>query len=96
MLASVVVDKGRAVGHTANLVTVVPPRHNLGVLGGVLPKPVVCLTVVIDDVLAAVRKPRCEHDRGRRVGIGSDPCAVKDEEHEVDGGGSGNGKLGGV
>ena len=96
VVPGVVVDKGRAVGHTTNLVSVVPPRHDLGVLRGVLPKPVVCLTVVIDDVLAAVRKSGGEHDGGRRVGVRSDPCAVQNEQHEVDGGGSGDGELGGI
>lgn len=69
VVPGIVVDKGRAVGHTTDLVSVVPPRHDLGVLRGVLPEPVVCLTVVIDDVLATVRKSGCEHDGGRRVGV---------------------------
>merc|ERR1711939_637089 len=54
VVPGVVVDQRRTVGHTTNLVAVVPPTHNLSSLRGVLSQPVVRLTVVIDDVLATV------------------------------------------
>jgi hypothetical protein len=62
VVPGVVVDQSRAVGHTTNLVAIVPPAHDLGVLLGVLTEPVVGLTVVIDNVLAAVRHAGGKHD----------------------------------
>jgi hypothetical protein len=62
VVPGVVVDQSRAIGHATNLVAVVPPAHDLGVLLGVLAQPIVGLTVVIDDVLAAIGHARGEHD----------------------------------
>lgn len=55
VVPGVVVNESGAVGHAANLVAIVPPRHDLGVFRSVLTQPLVGLTVVIDDVLASIR-----------------------------------------
>lgn len=96
VVPGVVVDKGRTVSHTTNLVAVIPPGHDLGILGSVLPEPVVRLTVVVNDVLATIGQPGRKDNGGRRVGIGCNPCAVEHKEHEVHGGCTDNCELGGV
>ena len=45
----VVVDERRSVGHAADLVAVVPPRHDLGVVRRVLPEPVVGLLMIVNN-----------------------------------------------
>ena len=56
VVPGVVVNQGRAISHTTDLVAIVPPGHDLGVIRGVLAEPVVRLTVVIDDELATIRE----------------------------------------
>lgn len=51
VVPGVVVDKSGTVGHTTNLVTVVPPGHDLGGRLRVLAEPLIGLAVVVDDVL---------------------------------------------
>jgi hypothetical protein len=63
VVPGVVVDKSRTVGHTTDLVTVIPPGHDLGVLLGVLTEPVVSLTVVVDNVLRAIGHLRSQDNR---------------------------------
>ncbi len=46
----VVVDQSCSIGKTCNLISVVPPGHNDGILLGVHSQPVVSLTIVVDDV----------------------------------------------
>lgn len=50
VVPGVVVHQRGPVGHAGDLVAVVPPRHDAGVLVGVLPQPVVGLPEVIQDV----------------------------------------------
>lgn len=90
----VVVNQSRAVRHATNLVAVVPPRHDLGVLLGVLAKPLVRLSVIINDVLATIRHSAGQNDRRRRVGVGGDPGAVSHKHQQVDGHGSSHNNLG--
>ena len=78
----VVVDQSRPVRHSCNLISVIPPAHHNSILGRVLAKPVVCLTEVVDDVLAAIRVLRREDDGWGRVRAGRHICAVQDEEEE--------------
>lgn len=89
----VVVDERGTVRHTADLVAVVPPGHNLGVGLGVLAQPVVGFAVIVDDVLGAVGEAGGEDDRRRGVGVRGDPGAVKHEEHEVDARSADDGEL---
>ena len=90
----VVVDQRGPISHAANLVAIIPPRHDLGVFGRVLAQPLVRLTIVVDDVLAAVSQPAGQDNGGGRVGVGGDPCAVHDEQDQIDGHGSDHGGLG--
>lgn len=46
----VVVHQSGSVGHAGDLVTVVPPGHDAGVLVRVLPQPVISFPEVIQDV----------------------------------------------
>lgn len=84
VVPSVVVNQSRTVSHTTDLVTIIPPGHDLGIVLGVLTKPIIGLTVVIDDMLASIRKTAGENDRGGRVRIRSDPSAVSDKHQKVD------------
>ncbi len=54
----VVVHQRGPVCHAGYLVAVVPPAHDGRILVGVLPKPVVGLAEVVQDVAAAVRTVR--------------------------------------
>lgn len=96
VVPGVVVHESGSVSHTTNLVTVIPPRHDLGVFLGVLTEPLVRLSVVINDMLAAVGHAAGKNDRWRRVGVGGDPCAVRNEHEQVNGHGGNNGSLGDV
>lgn len=90
----VVVHQSRSVSHATNLVAIIPPRHDFGVLLGVLSQPLVRLTVVIDDVLRTIRHAAGKDNRRRRVGIGCNPGAVSDKHQKVDGHAGHNGHLG--
>ena len=46
----VVVDYHRSVRHPSDLIAVIPPRHDIGVLFGVLAKPVVALPEIINNI----------------------------------------------
>lgn len=50
VVPSVIVDQRGAIGHSRNLVTVIPPRHDPGLLVCVLSQPVVGLAEVVQDV----------------------------------------------
>lgn len=93
VVPGVVVDQGGAVSHTTDLVAVVPPRHDLGSRLGVLAEPLVCLTVIINDVLRAVSHTGSQNHGRRGVGVRGDPGAVKNEEKKVCGNGSSHGEL---
>lgn len=60
VVPGVVVDQCRSVSHATNLVAIVPPRHDLGILLGVLAEPLVRLAVIINDMLATVRHSTSE------------------------------------
>lgn len=92
----VVVNQGRAVRHTTDLVAVIPPGHDLGVVLSVLAEPVVRLTVIIDDVLASIRQAARENHRWGGVGVGGDPGAVRNEKKQIDDNGGGHDSLGQV
>lgn len=77
VVPGVVVDQSRTVSHTADLVAVIPPGHDLGSGLGVLTEPLVGLAVVINNVLGAVGHARSQDNGWRRVGVGGDPGAVK-------------------
>ncbi len=79
----IVIHQGRPICHSTNLIPIIPPRHDLGLLGCVLSEPAVGLSVVIDDVLTSVGKSAGEHNGRRGVSIGRDPCAVKHEKQQV-------------
>lgn len=54
VVPGVVVDEGCSVGETCDLVAVIPPTHDDGILAGVHSEPVVSLSVIVDDVFLAV------------------------------------------
>lgn len=84
VVPGVVVNQGRAVGHATNLIAIIPPRHNLGILLGVLSQPLVSLSVIINNVLATVRKATSQHNRWGGIGVGSDPGAVGHKHEKID------------
>ena len=63
IVPGVVIDKDCSVGHTSDLVSVIPPGHNFGVFRSVLLDPVICFSVVIDDESRAVLSS-ARHDNG--------------------------------
>lgn len=78
----IVIHKRRSIRHTSDLVSVIPPTHDDGILLCVLPQPVISLSEVIDNVLTTVGTSGSQHDRRRRVGVRSDPGTVVDEHDE--------------
>lgn len=78
----VVVNQSCSIREPSNLVTVIPPAHNLCVLLGVLSQPIIRFSKVVNDVLTSIRVSRSQHDRRGRVSRRGDPSAVKDEEEE--------------
>jgi hypothetical protein len=66
--------------HGAHLVAIVPPGSNLRILGGVLPKPVICLTIVIKHDTTAVGLPRDHDDRRAGIGLRDGPNRVLVEQ----------------
>mmetsp|Transcript_67575 Transcript_67575/g.213950 ORF Transcript_67575/g.213950 Transcript_67575/m.213950 type:complete len:266 (-) Transcript_67575:61-858(-) len=83
----VVINDHRAVAHRADLIPIVPPRHDLSVLGGVVPQPRVSFPEVIEDRAAPVCICGREHDRRRGVGRGGYPravlCVECQQEHDA-------------
>lgn len=71
--------------NTSDLIAIVPPRHDSGVIVGVLSQPIVGLSVVVDDLSLARVGIGGEHDTRTRVGVARYPCAVHGEEHEEHG-----------
>jgi hypothetical protein len=69
VVPGVVVHERRPIGHATNLVAVVPPRHDLGILLGVLSKPLIRFSIIVNDVWGAIREATGQHDRWRRVRI---------------------------
>jgi len=55
IVPGVVVHERRSVGHSGDLVAVVPPGHHPRVLIRVLPQPVVGLTEVVQNVAATIK-----------------------------------------
>mmetsp|Transcript_34527 Transcript_34527/g.31226 ORF Transcript_34527/g.31226 Transcript_34527/m.31226 type:complete len:223 (+) Transcript_34527:169-837(+) len=51
VVPSVVIDEDCSVGETSDLISVIPPRHNLGIVLGVSSQPVVGLSKIINDDL---------------------------------------------
>lgn len=62
VVPGVVVDKRGTVGHATNLVAIIPPRHDLGIILGVLAQPLIRLTIIVNDVLATIGHPTGQDD----------------------------------
>mmetsp|Transcript_132946 Transcript_132946/g.343954 ORF Transcript_132946/g.343954 Transcript_132946/m.343954 type:complete len:415 (-) Transcript_132946:948-2192(-) len=74
----VAVSDGRALGHTGDLVPVVPPSHDASILGCVIPDPLVAADVVVDDHLFPGAELGLEHEL--RIGhLLRHPVAMGDE-----------------
>lgn len=82
IVPSIVINQSRPIGHTSNLVSVIPPTHDHSVFGRVLSEPVVCFAEIVDDVLTAIRVLRRKNDRRRRVCVRGHPRAMQDEEDQ--------------
>ena len=50
IVPSVVVYQCGSIGHASNLVAIIPPRHDSGVVSSVLPEPVIGFTEIVQDV----------------------------------------------
>mmetsp|Transcript_67568 Transcript_67568/g.161295 ORF Transcript_67568/g.161295 Transcript_67568/m.161295 type:complete len:224 (+) Transcript_67568:945-1616(+) len=64
VVPGVAVRDRRAVPDARNLISVVPPRHDAGIVRSLVAHPPVRLAVVIDDDFLAVLQPGLVHDRG--------------------------------
>ncbi len=82
VIPSVVIDQSGSIGHTSNLVSIIPPTHHDRILRCILPEPIVGLSEIVYDVLAPVWVLRSKYDRRRGIGIGRDPRAMHDEENK--------------
>ena len=54
IVPGVIVDQGRSIGHTGNLVSVIPPGHHACLLVRVLSQPIVGFAKVVQDVTGSV------------------------------------------
>ena len=70
VVPSVVVNKNSSISHCCDLVAIIPPRHDLGILRGVLSKPVVGLAKVVKDDSRAVVLIGSQHNGGGGVSLG--------------------------
>ena len=70
VVPSVVVDKNSPISHCCDLVAIIPPRHDFGILRGVLSKPVVGLAEVVKDDSRAVMLIGGQHNGGGGVSLG--------------------------
>ena len=84
VVPGVVVDKSWSVSHTTDLVPIIPPRHDFSILVCVLAKPIVGLTVIVNQELASIGQTASQHDRRRRVGVRCNPGAVSNENQKID------------
>mmetsp|Transcript_39854 Transcript_39854/g.95662 ORF Transcript_39854/g.95662 Transcript_39854/m.95662 type:complete len:479 (-) Transcript_39854:602-2038(-) len=62
VVPSVAIGDGGPVGDTCNLVPVIPPGHDAGILGGVVTEPLVGLEVVVDDGILSILHTVHEHN----------------------------------
>ena len=46
----VIVDQRRPIGHTSNLIPIIPPWHDRGIFSSILPKPIIGFTEIVKDV----------------------------------------------
>lgn len=67
----IVIDKNGSVTHSCDLVSVVPPGHDLSLLWRVLFDPVVGLSEIIDDVSGSIVSSSRKDDRWGTVGFRS-------------------------
>jgi len=65
----IIVDQDSSIRHSSDLVTIIPPRHDLGILGSVLFNPVVSLTIVIDDISGTIVLSSGKDDGWGTVGL---------------------------
>jgi len=82
VVPGVVVHQCHTISHTGNLVSIVPPAHDDSILGRILPKPVIRLSEVINDMLRAIRTGGRQHDGWRRVRAGGDIGGMHNKEDE--------------
>lgn len=94
VVPGIIVHERGAISHATNLVAIIPPRHDFGVLLGVLAQPLVGFTVVVNDVLTSVWHAASQDNRRRRVGVRGHPGAVQDKQDEIHRKGSRNNSLG--
>mmetsp|Transcript_9009 Transcript_9009/g.15356 ORF Transcript_9009/g.15356 Transcript_9009/m.15356 type:complete len:221 (+) Transcript_9009:315-977(+) len=64
VVPSIAICNGCPVGNTGDLVTIVPPGHNPGILRCVLLKPFVAFVVVVHDVITTIPLSDRVHHRG--------------------------------
>mmetsp|Transcript_137460 Transcript_137460/g.334072 ORF Transcript_137460/g.334072 Transcript_137460/m.334072 type:complete len:307 (+) Transcript_137460:558-1478(+) len=82
VVPGVAISDGGALGDTSNLVPVVPPRHDAGVLRRVGVDPLVALQVVVNQERLAELVLRLVNDLGVGEGPGH-PVAVLHESHQL-------------
>mmetsp|Transcript_1486 Transcript_1486/g.2934 ORF Transcript_1486/g.2934 Transcript_1486/m.2934 type:complete len:215 (+) Transcript_1486:1110-1754(+) len=76
----VVVNKGSLVCHSSHLITIIPPRHDLGMAVSVVIKPIVGFSEIVKQYAASIGSARRKDNRRRRVCSISCPSTV----HGVD------------
>lgn len=76
------INNSHSIRKARKLISVIPPTHNLGILLGVLAKPIVGLSEVVNDHLVARWCARGKHHRWGRIGVGGYPSAVEAEYNQ--------------
>ena len=69
IVPGVVVDKDSSVGHSSDLVSIVPPTHDFGFFRSILFDPIVGFSEIINDVAGTVVSTSREDDTWGAVGL---------------------------
>lgn len=69
VIPGIVVHQYCPVSHCCDLIAIIPPRHDLGIFGSVLSKPIVCLTKIIKYDSRTVMLTSSQNNGGGRIGF---------------------------
>mmetsp|Transcript_2694 Transcript_2694/g.4927 ORF Transcript_2694/g.4927 Transcript_2694/m.4927 type:complete len:233 (+) Transcript_2694:640-1338(+) len=83
MIPSISVSDGCPIGHPSNLIAIVPPCHDTGILRSVIPQPPVSLPVIVNDDDLSRALPGLQHNRWLGESL-AHPVAVGIKAHGVE------------
>src|ERR1700733_15355173 len=85
VVPGVIIHQGWTIREASNLISIIPPTHNHGILRRVLPQPVISFAEIIDDILTSISLARRKDDGWRRISARRDPRAVQNKDEQQEG-----------